>query len=250
LKKKNKKEFNKSIFIKIILTIIIAISISGLIFFIYVNDYYHADFETIEVFSNTMDVKKEILNDNTIIYSNENSTKGLIFYPGGKVEYIAYEPLMIALASKGIFCVLIEMPYNLAVFDIDAADGFQKKYPEIENWYIGGHSLGGAMAASYLKEKSNDFDGLILLGAYSTTDLSKTKLNVLSIYGSEDKILDHDKYQKNKKNLPKNFKEFVINGGCHSYFGIYGNQKGDGTPTITNEEQILKTADLISNYLY
>lgn len=250
MKKKDKKGPKKNLITKIIITILVTLLISGLIFYAYVNDYYHAELETIEVFSNSLDVKKEILNDNTIIYSNENPTKGLIFYPGGKVEYIAYEPLMMSLASKGILCILIEMPFNLAIFDINAADGFQKQYKEIKNWYIGGHSLGGAMAASYLEKNTNKFDGLILLGAYSTKDLSETKLKVLSIYGTQDKILDKNKYQKYKSNLPKNFNEQIIDGGCHSYFGMYGNQKGDGIPTIKNEEQIQITSNLISNYIY
>ena len=106
------------------------------------------------------------------------------------------------------------------------------------------------MAASYLEKNTNKFDGLILLGAYSTKDLSETKLKVLSIYGTQDKILDKNKYQKYKSNLPKNFNEQIIDGGCHSYFGMYGNQKGDGIPTIKNEEQIQITSNLISNYIY
>lgn len=137
------------------------------------------------------------------------------------------------------------MPFNLAVFDINAAEGIQEQYPEIENWYIGGHSLGGSMAAAYLAEHSNDFDGLILLGSYSTADLSDTDLGILSIYGSEDQVLNREKYETNKTNLPADFSEIVIEGGCHAYFGMYGVQDGDGTPGITNEEQINLTADAI-----
>ncbi len=83
---------------------------------------------------------------------------GLIFYPGGKVEYTAYQPLMAACAERDILCVLVEMPFNLAVFDINAADGIQEQYPEVGHWYIGGHSLGGSMAASYLSKHTEKFD--------------------------------------------------------------------------------------------
>ena len=102
------------------------------------------------------------------------------------MEYISYIPLMDALARKGIMCVLLKMPFNLAVLDVNAADGIQKEYPEIEEWYIGGHSLGGSMAASYLATHVEDYEGLILLGSYSTADLSDTDLAVLSVFGSED----------------------------------------------------------------
>ena len=216
----------------------------------YVNDYYHADMEAIYVFKSDNLVSKEIIDDNIIVYSGDDSTTGFIFYPGGKVEYTSYEPLMISLAEKGITCVLIEMPFNLAVFNINAADGIQEQFPEINNWYIGGHSLGGSMAAFYLKDNITSFNGLILLASYSTADLSDTELDVISIYGSEDNILNMDKYDKNKNNLPKSFTESIIDGGCHAYFGMYGAQDGDGTPTISNEEQILKTTEHISNFIF
>ncbi len=101
------------------------------------------------------------------------------------------------------------------------------------------------MAASYLADNTNDYEGLILLGSYSTADLSGTELDVLSVYGSEDKVLNREKYDENKSNLPDNFTEVVIDGGCHAYFGMYGAQDGDGTPTITNKEQINLTVDAI-----
>ena len=152
---------------------------------------------------------------------------------------------MKALASEGVLCVFVEMPFNLAVFDINAADGIQENYPQIESWYIGGHSLGGSMAASYLADHADEYDGLVLLGSYSTADLSNSELAVLSVYGSEDKVMNREKYEENKSNLPSDFTEVVIEGGCHAYFGMYGAQDGDGTPTITNEEQISYTADKI-----
>jgi len=153
---------------------------------------------------------------------------------------------MKACADKGILCVLIEMPFNLAVLDMNAAEGIMSRYPEIENWYIGGHSLGGSMAASYLSKNVDEFEGLILLGSYSTADLSGTDLDVLSIYGSEDKVMNYEKYTNNKTNLPKDFTEVVIDGGCHAGFGMYGAQDGDGIPIISNEEQIRLTAEKIS----
>lgn len=246
MKRTVKKKFFK--YGVIIFSVILLFSFSFCV--IYVNDYYHADIEAISVFKNDSLVSKEILNDNTIVYSADNANSAFIFYPGGKVEYTAYEPLMISLANKGIMCVLIDMPFNLAIFDINAADGIQAQFPEINKWYIGGHSLGGSMAAMYLKENANLFDGLILLASYSTVDLADTKLDVISIYGSKDNILNMNKYNENKINLPNDFSELIIEGGCHAYFGMYGKQDGDGSPTITNEEQILKTAKHISNFIF
>ena len=222
---------------------------------VYVNDYYHTDTEAAAAFTpvstddpdTAYDVA--VLEDNTIIYKPANADTAFIFYPGGKVEYTAYEPLMEACAAEGIMCVLMKMPFNLAVLDVKAADGIREQFPEIKHWYIGGHSLGGSMAASYLEDNAEAFDGLILLGSYSTTDLSQTDLDVLSVYGSEDKVLDSEKYNENKKNLPDDFTEVIIEGGCHAYFGVYGPQEGDGTPAISNEEQIRQTVDAIADMI-
>ena len=101
------------------------------------------------------------------------------------------------------------------------------------------------MAASYISDHAQDYEGLILLGSYSTADLSDTDLKVLSVFGSEDKVMKCEKYDKYKSNLPNDFTELIIDGGCHAFFGMYGAQDGDGIPTITNEEQIRITAENI-----
>lgn len=226
-------------------SIILVLAIIAGICASYVGDYYRTDWDAVEAFAPMNSVSAERFEDGTMVFKPEHATKGFVFYPGGKVEYTAYQPLMAACAQRGILCILVEMPFNLAVLDINAADGLQEQYPEIEKWYIGGHSLGGSMAASYLTDHIDDYDGLILLGSYSTADLSETGLDVLSVYGSEDKVMNRVKYDAYKPNLPSDLIEVVIEGGCHAYFGMYGAQDGDGKPTITNEEQIFLTAEHI-----
>ena len=212
---------------------------------IYLGDYYRADEGAIAAFAPTENITVSMLDNGSVVFEPQGATTGFIFYPGGKVDHNAYQPLMAELAREGILCVLVKMPFRLAVLDVNAADGIQEQYPEIENWYIGGHSLGGSMAASYLSDHSDEYEGLVLLGAYSTVDLSDTDLDVLSVYGSEDKVMNREKYEANKSNLPTDFSELVIDGGCHAYFGMYGAQDGDGTPTIGNHEQISITAEAI-----
>ena len=96
---------------------------------------------------------------------------------------------------------------------------------------------------------SDEYDGLVLLGAYSTADLSGTELDVLSAYGTQDGVLNRDKYEECRRHYPQQFKEFVISGGNHAYFGDYGEQKGDGRAEILREEQICMTADAIAQML-
>lgn len=242
---KNKKQ-------KLIRGLIISFSVIillFLVFIIYVSDYYRADEVSLEAYTSEFTIDKKTLEKRITAYVPSSYDTGFIFYPGGKVESTAYEALMYKLASLGILCVLVEMPFNLAVFDINKASDVFDYYPNISNWYIGGHSLGGSMAASFIDKKSDKLSGLILLGSYSTADLTDDAIEVLSIYGSCDKVLNIEKYNKNKENLPSNFTEVIIEGGCHSYFGMYGNQKGDGIPSITVEEQISITTSSIFKFI-
>lgn len=218
---------------------------------IYLGDYYHVSEDSISAYSSgKLEEIPVTSGDNYIAYGDPTADDALIFYPGGKVEYTAYEPLMKLCINKSsdLLCILVKMPGNLAVFDMNAADDIYSKYPSVKNWYIGGHSLGGAMAASYLEDEHRKYNGLILLGSYSTADLSETSLDALSIYGSEDKVLDMEKYIKYEHNLPP-YEEYIIDGGCHSYFGTYGNQEGDGEPSISNDQQLDITSAKIADFI-
>lgn len=217
-------------------------------FAIYVGDYYHADETAVQAMAITDDIAVSKTDRGDIVFMPSAPRAGLIFYPGGKVEYTAYAPLMRACAERGILCVLVKMPCNLAVLDMNAADGIAEQYPDIDVWYVGGHSLGGAMAAAYAANHSGELDGLILLAAYSTKNLKGSDLNVLSAYGSEDQVLNMEKYREYRKNLPDGTVELVIEGGCHAGFGSYGPQKGDGSPAIAGEEQAMRTASEIANF--
>lgn len=235
----------RKILIGVILTVIL---IAAACFGIYISDYYHADKMALEAAEQSTDYVEIHRIDNNIAFVPENPAAGLIFYPGAKVQFESYAPLMQKCAESGVLCILVHMPGNLAVLDKNAADGIREEYPEIKNWYMAGHSLGGAMAASYIAGHQDEYRGLILLAAYSASDLSKSKLSVLSVYGSEDKVLDKNSYEENRVNLPDDLAEVRIEGGCHAYFGCYGFQEGDGTPTISNEEQMEQTVNAIKDW--
>ncbi len=211
---------------------------------IYLGSYYKADETAISAFLPD-GCEWKVESNGNIVIEPKNATCGFIFYPGGKVEHTAYIPLMQACAEEGVLCIIVNMPFRLAVLDMNAADGIRELYPQIKEWYIGGHSLGGAMAASYVEKHTDDYEGLILLGAYSTADLSDTELKVLSLYGSEDDVMDRTKYEECRLNLPSGAVEIVIEGGCHAYFGMYGEQEGDGASRIEPEDQIRQSADAI-----
>ena len=215
-------------------------------FIIYASDYYKASSEVYDYHTEN-NINKESYNDYTVYYGDSYEA-AVIFYPGGKVSCSAYIPLMVELAKRDIMGILVSMPFNLAVFGINRADGIKKRFRDINKWYMSGHSLGGAMAASYISNHKNDYDGLILLAAYSEANVFD--LNVLSIYGSNDKILNKSKYNSNLKNLGDDFIEIIINGGNHSGFGAYGVQANDGESSLDDFEQIKLTASYIYEFIY
>ena len=233
---------------RLLLCLAVVVAVALLAAGIYVNDYYRADAAALAALESGGAVIVEQRED-LVVFCPTEPQAGLIFYPGGKVEHTAYAPLLRALAEKGILCVLPEMPLRLAVLDADAAAGMPEQFPEVEDWYLGGHSLGGAMAAGYAADHGGAYRGLLLLASYSTEDLSDTELRVLSLYGSEDGVLDFEKYEEYRSNLPADAVEQIIDGGSHACFGSYGPQEGDGTAAITGEEQIRITAEAVLDWM-
>lgn len=217
--------------------------------FLYLSDCYPANESAVEAFTAARTVREQTLDNGDMLFDPGDAEIGLIFYPGGKVDEKAYVPLMRAVAAGGVKCVLCKMPFHLAVLDLHAADGVREAVQDVAHWYIGGHSLGGACASIELNAHPDAYEGLILLAAFADRDLSKTSVRVLSVYGSEDGVLDRAKYESAKALLPQDVREIVIEGGCHAGFGLYGPQKGDGTNRIPYREQIRLAADAILDWL-
>src|SRR5512135_3882355 len=113
---------------------------------------------------------------------------GLIFYPGGLVDPAAYAPLMKQISDQGIMTVIVPMPLDLAIFGVNKANDVIAAYPEIKHWIIGGHSLGGSMAAEFVKGHPAAVEGIAFMAAYpaDTTNLSALPIKVVSVHGSND----------------------------------------------------------------
>ena len=176
---------------------------------------------------------------------------GFILYPGGHVDYRSYAPIAQEIASHGYMVSIVQMPLSLAVFGMDRADEVISSHPDMRYWVIGGHSLGGSMAAAYAKSHSDNVQGVAFWASYPATsdDLSITDLKGLSTYGSNDQVLDRDTFNATVSLLPHGTIMQVIQGGNHAQFGNYGPQQGDGMATISAADQQAQAADLTARLL-
>ena len=174
---------------------------------------------------------------------------GLILYPGGKVDAAAYAPAARAIAARGFLVVITPMPLHLAVLDIDAATRVVDRHPEIEAWAIGGHSLGGSMAAEYAKRQPHVINGLVLWASYSATDLSTLRLRPLLVYGSLDGGAARMTSQDSLGKLPLPVVVQRIDGGNHEQMGWYTGQPNDPPATITRVDQQAQLVAVTTDFL-
>jgi hypothetical protein len=178
---------------------------------------------------------------NWLVFSpaSSNVSTGFIIYPGGRVDFRSYAPAAHTIAAEGYLVVIPLMPLNLAVFGEGTANDVIGHYPNISFWAIGGHSLGGTMAAQFAFENPSKIKGLVLWAAYpaSGTDLSKSNLLVTTIHGSNDGLVSTVQIDDSLKLLPPSTLRVEIAGGNHAQFGWYGDQAGDNAATITRVAQ-------------
>lgn len=176
---------------------------------------------------------------------------GFVFYPGGLVDPAAYAPLMRRLADGGVLAVIVPMPLDLAVLGFGRAAGVIAAYPQVGTWAIGGHSLGGAMAAQFVKGHPEDVAGLALLAAYpaGSADLSAWDGRALSLLGSVDGVASREDVEDGLTRLPRATEFLVLEGGNHAQFGSYGPQRGDGVATMDASEQQRRTAEALVGFV-
>lgn len=235
---------------------------------VYFGTYYHADAAAYSALKSTdaVQVTAGEQAEDFYFFDGEGTENILIFYPGAKVEAIAYAPLMKKLAESGTDCILCKMPLNFALAGKDKAADLRSKIesggilPEgadtYQKWFLAGHSLGG-VAASMLAEEAEaeqtestggPWDGIIFLASYPTGELSTP---ALSVYGDNDGVLNMEKYDEagSEGRWPDDFTEIVLPGGNHAQFGSYGEQEGDGEAAIDEDQQIEQTAAAIQEFI-
>lgn len=211
-------------------------------FLIYAGDYYRADDAALAALAPDGAVRVA-RQDWGWLFDGPADEPALVFYPGAKVEAAAYAPMLRLLAARGMDVCLVEMPFRLAIFGINRADAVIRQLA-YSRWYVGGHSLGGAMAADYAARHADALEGLVLFAAYPARQLPDS-LKLISLRGSQDGVLNLEKLEKGRRYAPSDAAELVIRGGNHARFGSYGDQKGDGAASIAPRAQWEAAVDFI-----
>lgn len=174
---------------------------------------------------------------------------GFIFYPGGRVDYRAYAPALRLIAAQGYFIALVPVPLNLAFFDVNAAARVIAQYPEVQDWAVGGHSLGGVAASSYAANHP-DIKGVVFWASYPANDALKLMdTKALSIYGTNDGLATIATIDESRALLPADAQFVAIEGGNHAQFASYGLQAGDNEAAISPEEQWAQVAQATVEFL-
>ncbi|ULH15073.1 alpha/beta hydrolase [Deinococcus sp. KNUC1210] len=176
----------------------------------------------------------------------------LVLYPGGLVRPQAYQWIGTALAPLGVETVIVRFPLDLAVLGTGRADAVIRRYGAGKTVYLAGHSLGGAMAAQYVSGHAGQVAGLILMGAYPAGNVSlasQTGLRVLDLMGEHDEVAKKAAVQDGLTRLPAQTRLVTVRGSVHSFFGRYGPQAGDGTPTVTHAQAEAQIVAELSAFL-
>lgn len=205
------------------------------------------------------DEAKSYLNDDAVVsvtdekswyrFDNQNSDENaIVFYAGAKVDPVAYSPLCSQIAHQGIDVYMVKSPLYFPLLSVNAASevaGLKRH----TNLYMMGHSLGGTSAALFLSgNKDETFKGIVFLASYPSRELNDS-YRCLSIYGTNDMVLNKAEYEKSRSNFPAKTTEIVIDGGNHSNFGDYGFQRGDGVASISRDEQTRQTKNAVVDFI-
>ncbi|MFV0289096.1 MAG: alpha/beta fold hydrolase [Mycoplasmatales bacterium] len=196
-------------------------------FFIYLNmGQYQATTEALNTY------EANLITYDKYYEFNNNQEQGLIFYPGAKVDPLAYSYLS-EVTNANIY--LIRPFYNIAFFNSKIATQIMAEQEKEKTWYVAGHSLGGVVASNYAQNNNELIKGVILLGSYPQHKLIDNTIPYLSLYGTHDGVVGD--YSEKEQLFDNNSTLLAITGGNHAQFGDYGLQKGDNNSLITKEEQ-------------
>lgn len=232
-----------------VLVVLLAVGVGAFAF--WVSDPYEALPGSVERAEETVDVTVD--DDGVVLEPPEGEVdRAVVFYPGARVEPEAYAVTWApVVAETGVGVVIARMPLNLSVLAPGRVEGAMDLL-EAREWYVGGHSLGGAMAAYAAGDDDLSTEGLILWGSYAVAGAGLAERGdqrVLSVSASEDALADPDTVRERGGDLPEDAVTVEIEGMNHAQFGDYGPQTADGTAQLENAEAWVRLAEETAGFL-
>lgn len=168
--------------------------------------------------------------------SGDDQKVGLFFQPGAKADARAYAAVLRPLAEAGYLVVIPKQPLGIGFLAVNTFDVVAAKHPYVRSWVLGGHSLGGTVAAIDADEaQPGQVAGLLFYASYPAGDMSDFEHPVLSISAEQDGLATPAKIEASATDLPVDTTYLEIEGAVHAFFGDYGDQSGDGTPQISHD---------------
>lgn len=219
--------------LRLLQVLVVLIVFAGVGIAIYAQDYYRASVTALEA------IEEGNIVDGDLVYGQEDATRGVIIYPGGKVDEKAYAYLAKSLSDLGYEAVVLKMPLKLAILGGNKARKYIEGSERIEEWVVIGHSLGGVAAAGFIEKNPEKIEGMVFMGSYPTenTDLRDNGIDIYSLIGTEDRIVNREAFLAAIEALGESVELVEIPGGNHSYYANYGNQENDGAASIGYAEQ-------------
>ncbi|KAL3924747.1 MAG: hypothetical protein SGILL_000857 [Bacillariaceae sp.] len=194
----------------------------------------------------------------------------LVFYPGMLIDHLAYSTVLGNLSDQGILVLLVNAGPSRMCNEVASVEHLKRLQHEIstlmgitvKEWTIGGHSLGGMVAANLTQQRGfpSDITQLVqwaIPGEPCNLFKSKHVLkSVLRISASKDEIVKPfqlgDTHIRDKFPPNCDVQLEMIVGGNHAGFGHYGPQifpGKDGERGIVLEQQQVKVVQWTSQFI-
>ena len=165
-------------------------------------------------------------------------TAGAAFATGSML--IHGHPAYIVLLAVTLVVSVTVAALGIAFLSSGACATARAAHHPVTRWVVGGHSLGGVVAATdaetFAGATRDPVVGLFFFASYPATNIAQVHVAVLSVSGSNDGLSTPAKIAAAKPKLPAATRYLVVEGGVHAFFGDYGPQDGDGEPAISHDQ--------------